>query len=150
MPQAARDLVLLLARLVLGAVLVAHGLQKVAVGAPGTAEGFGQLGIPQPGAAAVFTMVAETGGGLLLLLGALTPLAALLPAVVMAGALPLHVGRGVFVTDGGWELAATVGAGLLVIAVVGPGRVSVDGLVSRARRRRAAVATASTPGSTGG
>ncbi|HEY4614077.1 MAG TPA: DoxX family protein, partial [Citricoccus sp.] len=134
LPQAARDVVLFLARLVVGVVLIAHGLQKLVQGAPGTAEGFAQMGVPQPEVAAIIAMVAELGGGVLLILGLMTPLAALLPAVVLIGAVVVHAGNGLFVTEGGWELAATLGAACLVLGAVGPGRWSVDGLLTRLRR----------------
>jgi putative oxidoreductase len=135
-PRAVQDVVLLLGRLVVGVVLIAHGLQKLAQGAAGTAEGFAQMGIPLPEVAAVFAMVAEIGGGALLILGLLTPLAALLPAVVMAGAVVVHAGSGIFVSEGGWEFAATLGAAALVLGAVGPGRLSRDALIARTRRIR--------------
>lgn len=136
LPQVLRDVVLCLARLVVGVVLVAHGLQKLAQGAPGTAEGFAQMGVPQPEIAAIIAMVAELGGGVLLILGLMTPLAALLPAVVLVGAVVVHAGNGLFVTEGGWELAATLGAACLVLGAIGPGRLSVDALLTRLRRDR--------------
>ncbi len=47
LPASVRDVALLLARLVLGVVLVAHGWQKVVTNGVGaTAEGFAGMGIP--------------------------------------------------------------------------------------------------------
>jgi putative oxidoreductase len=135
-PRAVQDVLLLLGRLVVGVVLIAHGLQKLTQGVPGTAEGFAQMGIPVPEIAAVFAMAAEIGGGALLILGLLTPLAALLPVVVMAGAAVVHAGSGLFVSEGGWEFAATLGAAALVLGAVGPGRLSADGVIARMRRAR--------------
>jgi putative oxidoreductase len=135
-PRAVQDVVLLLGRLVVGVVLIAHGLQKLTQGVAATAEGFAQMGIPLPEAAAVFAVAAEIGGGALLILGLLTPLAALLPAVVMFGAVVVHAGSGIFVSEGGWELAATLGAAALVLGAVGPGRLSGDALIARTRRDR--------------
>lgn len=134
LPQLARDSVLLVARVVLGVILVAHGLQKVVQGVSATAEGFGAMGIPLPEAAAVLTMAVELGGGALLVLGLLTPIAGLLAAVILAGAIVFaHLGNGIFAADGGWELAAGLGVGALVLAVVGPGRFSLDQLLVRRR-----------------
>lgn len=134
-PQLVRDAVLLVARLVLGVVLVAHGLQKVFQGVSATAEGFGTMGIPLPDAAAVVTMAVELGGGALLILGLLTPIAGLLSAVILAGAVVFaHLGNGIFAADGGWEVAAGLGVGALVLAVVGPGRFSLDRLLLRNRQ----------------
>ncbi len=136
-PRAVQDVVLLLGRLVVGVVLIAHGVQKLTQGVAGTAGGFAQMGIPLPEAAAVFAIAAELGGGVLLVLGLLTPLAALLPAVVMAAAVVVvHAGNGLFVSDGGWEFAVTLGVAALVLGAVGPGRLSIDGLIARARRAR--------------
>lgn len=135
-PRSAQDVALLLGRLVVGVVLIAHGLQKLTQGVAGTAGGFTQMGIPVPEAAAVFAMAAEIGGGVLLILGLLTPLAALLPAVVMAGAVVVHSGSGLFVSEGGWELAASLGVAALVLGAVGPGRLSTDAVIARARRAR--------------
>ncbi|MGO1886141.1 MAG: DoxX family protein [Citricoccus sp.] len=134
MPQLVRDSVLLVARVVLGVILVAHGLQKVVQGVSATAEGFGAMGIPLPEAVAVLTMAVELGGGALLILGLLTPIAGLLAAVILAGAIVFaHLGNGIFAADGGWELAAGLGVGALVLAVVGPGRFSLDQLLVRRR-----------------
>lgn len=134
-PQLIRDAVLLLARVVLGVVLVAHGMQKVLQGVSATAQGFGGMGIPLPEAAAVITMAVEIGGGMLLILGLLTPIAGVLAAVVLAGAVVFaHLSNGLFAADGGWELAAGLGVGALVLAVVGPGRFSLDRLLLRRLR----------------
>lgn len=134
LPQPARDAVLLLARGVLGIILMAHGLQKVFQGVSATAEGFGTMGIPLPEAAAVLTMAVELGGGALLVLGLMTPIAGLLCAVILAGAIVFaHLGNGIFAAEGGWELAAGLGVGALVLAVVGPGRCSLDHLLLRNR-----------------
>lgn len=134
MPQLARDAVLLVARGVIGVILMAHGLQKVFQGVSATAEGFGTMGIPLPEAAAVLTMAVEIGGGALLILGLLTPIAGLLSAVILAGAIAFaHLGNGIFAADGGWEVAAGLGVGALVLAVVGPGRFSLDHMLLRRR-----------------
>lgn len=130
-PQLVRDAVLLVARVVLGVVLVAHGLQKVLQGVSATAEGFGTMGVPLPDAAAVVAMAVELGGGALLILGLLTPIAGLLSAVILAGAIVFaHLGNGIFAADGGWEVAAGLGVCALVLAVVGPGRFSLDQMLS--------------------
>ncbi|MFC0250154.1 DoxX family protein [Citricoccus parietis] len=134
-PHLIRDAVLLLARLVLGVVLVAHGMQKVLQGVSATAQGFGGMGIPLPEAAAVITMAVEIGGGVLLILGLLTPIAGVLAGLVLAGAVVFaHLSNGLFAADGGWELAAGLGVGALVLAVVGPGRFSLDRLLLRRLR----------------
>jgi putative oxidoreductase len=140
-PAAVRDAVLLVARVLLGVVLIAHGVQKFfTYGIGGAAGSFAQMGVPLPTASAAFAAFVELVGGAALLVGAATPIAALLVVVDMLGAfLFAHVGNGVFVDNGGFELVAAIAAGALVIGAVGAGRYSVDHLV--AGRRTAASAT---------
>ncbi len=135
-PAAVQDGALLITRAVLGVVLVAHGWQKVdEFGLAGTAAGFAQMGVPAPDAAALFAAAAELGGGILLLLGLLTPVAAALVVANMAGAFWFaHRGLEPFVGEGGWELVGVLGAGALLVGAVGPGRLSLDHLAFRNRR----------------
>ncbi|MDO7868859.1 DoxX family protein [Nocardioides jiangxiensis] len=135
-----RNLALLGVRVLLGAVLVAHGWQKLHDwGIAGTRSSFADMGIPNAGPAATFAVVAELGGGALILLGLCTPLAALLVAADMAGAFWfVHRGTEVFVGDGGWELVAGLGAAALALFAVGAGALSVDALLLGWWRRRRA------------
>lgn len=137
LPSAVRDVVLLLARVLLGVILIAHGLQKfVSNGIAGTTEMFTAVGVPMPQVSAVLAATIETVGGGLLVLGLLTPLAGVLVAAVMAGAFWfVHMGQGLFASDGGWELVAVIALAALTFAVTGPGRVSLDALLLRSRRR---------------
>jgi putative oxidoreductase len=142
LPGPARDIALLLVRLVLGVVLIAHGWQKLMTkGIDATTEGFAAIGIPAAPVAAVFVIVVEVLGGILVVVGAATALVGVLVALEMLGAvLFVHIGSGVFVSEGGWELAGLVGASALALAAVGSGRLSVDQAVSRRRRPATAVA----------
>ena len=46
----------------------------------------------------------------------------------MVGALILvHADKGVFIANGGYELVVALGVGSLLIAVIGAGRISIDG-----------------------
>jgi putative oxidoreductase len=138
-PGPARDVLLLLTRVVLGVVLIAHGWQKFAqYGIAGTASSFAQVGVPLPTLSAASVAVIELAGGTALLLGAATAVAGTLVALVMLGAFALvHVGNGVFVTDNGFELVAAIGAAALALVAAGAGRFSVDHALL-ARRRTAA------------
>ncbi|MEV1292540.1 DoxX family protein [Pseudonocardia sp. NPDC049635] len=130
LPAPASDIALLLSRLLLGVVLVAHGVQKLGRGVGGVADGFSGMGVPLPTLSALFVMTVETLGGILLLVGAATTVAALATVVAMAGAfLFAHLGAAVFVSDGGWELVGVIAALALALAATGPGRFSVDRLV---------------------
>jgi putative oxidoreductase len=126
------DIAFLIVRLIVGLALAAHGAQKLFgwFGGPGlraTAGAFENLGF-RPGI--IFAWMAglgETGGGLLTLLGlggALGPVLIVLVMIVAAGAV--HISKGFFVTNGGWELNAAYVAGALAIAFGGNGAYSLD------------------------
>lgn len=136
---ALHDLAILLARVVIGVVFIAHGWQKFSEwGIEGTTQSFDGMGIPMPEIAAPAVAAIEVGAGALLVVGLLTPLAGVLLAAVMVGATAfVHWDNGVFVGDGGWELVAALGVGALLLAAVGAGRFSLDALLGGRRRRRA-------------
>lgn len=139
-PAPVRDLALLVARIGLGIVLLTHGIDKLRAGFGATADGFDAMGIPLPAAAAAFALVAEIGGGALLVLGLLTPLAGILVIAQMAGAFWFaHRGTEVLTANGGWELVGLIAFLALVIGATGAGRFSLDALIGR---RTAASATA--------
>ncbi|MCW2613170.1 MAG: DoxX family protein [Frankiales bacterium] len=123
------DTAALLLRLVLGPMLLAHGLNKVlgSGGLSGTAGWFESLGL-RPGplharAAATNEIVAGT----LLTVGLLTPLAvAAYVGLMLVAAFTDHRGKGFFVFKGGWEYVAVVGGAAVVLALLGPGSASLD------------------------
>jgi putative oxidoreductase len=133
LPTPALDLGLLLARVMVGVVLIAHGWQKLdTFTIAGTTDSFEAMGVPVPQAAAVFAAAVELGGGILLLVGLLTPVAAALVVVNMLGAFWfVHRSAGVFVADNGWELVVVIAAAAVAVAVAGPGRASLDHLIGR-------------------
>ncbi|WP_202865914.1 DoxX family protein [Kribbella turkmenica] len=137
---AARDLVLLLSRIGLGVVFIAHGWQKFQTnGLDRTAAGFEQIGVPAPTLSAYYATGIELLGGVALILGVLTPVAGVLLALDMVGALAfVHLSNGVFVANGGWELVAALGLLSLTLAAVGSGRVSVDNLLAPSARQKVA------------
>ena len=137
------DVALLIARIALGVVFVAHGAQKVFTwGVSGTAEAFAGMGVPAPQASALFAAVVELVAGAALLLGLAPPVVGLLLALDMLGAFVLvHAPNGVFVDAGGDELVAALGAGALVLAAVGAGRLSVDHALAHLRGSRRTDAT---------
>lgn len=127
------DLLLLLARVGLGAVFLAHGLQKLLTfGMTAAAQSFEGMGVPLPTVSAWAAMLIETVGGAALIIGALTPLFAALLTLDMLGALLIvHLGNGIWITDNGYELVLALGAGALAFVAAGAGRFSVDGILSR-------------------
>lgn len=129
------DLGLLVARVALGVILLAHGWQKFNEWTiDGTVAGFTDMGIPLPDITAPAVAVAELVGGGMLILGLLTPIVAAINAVSMVGAFFLvHLENGLFIGDNGYELVLAIFAGLIVLVVSGAGKFSVDGLIARRR-----------------
>jgi putative oxidoreductase len=140
LPLPARDWALLLARVLIGVVMFAHGYQKMVINGIGrTTEGFENLSIPLAIVSASFVTVVEFVGSVLLIAGALTPLMCGLMLVIMVGAAAfVHGANGIFISNGGWELVGVIGAGLIALAAAGPGRYSVDHVVRgrQAQHRR--------------
>jgi putative oxidoreductase len=118
-------------RLAIGAVFVAHGAQKLfgvwgGGGPAGTAEFFTQLGLTPAYPLAVMVGLVEFGGGILLILGALTLFAALALALNMAVAIwEVHAAHGFFL-PAGFEFNLTLIGGLVALMLTGPGALSVD------------------------
>ncbi|GAA4236310.1 putative oxidoreductase [Streptosporangium album] len=132
------DLAALIARIVLGAIFVVHGWQKLNTGGlDGTAAMFGSAGVPMPRISAGFAMAVELGGGILLILGLLTPLVGLLLAADMLGAfIFVHSRNGLLIAEGGFELVGALGSAALLLAAGGAGRISLDHLLFGRRRER--------------
>ncbi|MEV4899817.1 DoxX family protein [Citricoccus sp. NPDC055426] len=135
LPTPVREWGLLVARVVLGVVLVAHGWQKFTEwGIAGTTASFQEMGVPAPPVSALVASIVELGGGVLLILGLFTTVAGFLVALNMLGAvLFVHAPHGVFVAGNGWELVAVIGVASLIFALVGAGRISLDALISGRR-----------------
>ncbi|BCT75331.1 membrane protein [Sinomonas cyclohexanicum] len=130
-------------RVALGAVFFAHGWQKFfEYTIPGAQGAFAQMGVPAAQLAAPVSAGLELVGGALLIVGLLTRVAGVLLAVEMLSALFLvHVSAGMFVEKGGMELVLVLAAGAAAVALVGPGRLSLDAaLFGRSSGKLAALA----------
>ncbi|AVV46024.1 putative oxidoreductase [Streptomyces sp. B4I13] len=123
------DAALLVVRLVLGAVMVAHGWNhwRGGGGITGTARWFAGLGLTRPRLQAWLSVVTEIGAGALLVLGLLTPLAcaAVLSVMLVAGLLA-HRPHGFFVFKEGWEYVLVLAVLSLALGAWGPGEYAVD------------------------
>ncbi|MFD7894697.1 DoxX family protein [Streptomyces sp. NPDC059743] len=126
-----RDLGLLTLRLGVGAVLAAHGTQKLfgwfgGGGIDGTAQGMEAMGYRPGRPSAIASGLAETGGGVLLALGLATPAAGAAAAGGMAGASAVHAPNGFFSQSGGFEYPGLLGWTAASIGLMGAGRYSLD------------------------
>lgn len=128
-------------RVVTGLIFVAHGWQKYSeFTIAGTQESFAGMGVPMASLAAPVVATLELVGGAALIVGVLTRIFAALLSLNMLGALILvHAAAGFYVTNGGYEFVLLLGAAALGIALVGPGRFSLDHTLFTRRGARAKV-----------
>ena len=129
------DFALLALRLVVGLFFAGHGAQKLfgsfgGHGIDGTAGFFDSIGMKPGRRNAIAAGTAEFAGGVLLILGLATPLAAALIIGVMVVAIAtVHAKKGPWVTDGGWEYNAVLIAVVFALTGASPGEISLDGLI---------------------
>jgi len=125
------NLALLVFRVAVGAVMLAHGLNHIYGGGKiaGTARWFESLGM-RPGIVhAWLASLTEVAGGIALILGLLTPLGgAAVIGVMLVAWITNHRGNGFFIfrPGEGWEYVMTLTFCGLVLAVVGAGEWSLD------------------------
>ena len=139
--QVLRDLALLIARLGLAAILILHGWirwQGPGQGVQKQIDYLSQFGIPYPATAAWGAITVEIVGGLLLAVGALTPIAALavlVEQILIIAYTNWYKGPDLLNSDGsyagGYEYNVTLGLIAMLLMVFGAGRISVDRLFRR-------------------
>ncbi|GCE47377.1 putative oxidoreductase [Thermosporothrix hazakensis] len=129
---------LFLLRVCFGLIIAAHGAQKLlgwfsGSGLKGTAQLLQKLGFKPAGFWALLGAGGEFGGGLLLVLGLLTPLAAagVFAAMLMA-VLKFHWSAGFWGTKGGYEYPLILGIISIILGLVGPGAYALDGALGLA------------------
>ena len=128
----AYDVGLLILRLVLGLTLAAHGLNKFFGGGriPGTARWFESIGMKPGKFHAVVAASTETAAGLGLAAGLLTPIpAAGFVSLMLVAAWTVHRLNGFFIVKEGWEYNLVLAVSAVVVATLGPGRLSLDHLI---------------------
>jgi putative oxidoreductase len=125
---------LLLIRVVLGAIMAAHGSQKLfgwfgGHGLIGTSSWLESMSFKPARLHAGVVGLAEFGGGALLVLGLITPLGAAAVAGVMFVAIAtIHWSNGFFNSSGGYEFNLLIAATAIALAIIGPGEISIDRL----------------------
>jgi len=109
-------------RIHFGVILLAHGWLKISVFTiAGTVGYFASLGLPS--IVAYLIIFGEIAGGIALILGMQTRLAAALSVPIMLGATIVHLNNGwLFSAEGGgWEFPASLTIIALTIALMGSG-----------------------------
>lgn len=126
---------LLLARLVIGLLMAAHGAQKAfgwfgGHGLAGTAGFFDSIGFRPGRLFAAAAAYGELVSGLLVAFGFLGPVGpALMLAVMVVAALSVHWAHGVFAQNNGIEVPLLYATGAAALALTGFGRLSLDALL---------------------
>ncbi|PKM11179.1 MAG: DoxD-like family protein [Gammaproteobacteria bacterium HGW-Gammaproteobacteria-3] len=125
----------LILRLPIGLILAAHGSQKLfawfgGYGLDGTGQWMASVGL-QPGfLMALLAGGAEFFGGVALMLGVMTRLAAMVTAMTMLVALFwVHWGKGFFLTTHGIEYALALLSATTALIFIGGGKCSLDALI---------------------
>ena len=125
-------------RLTAGAIFVAHGAQKLfgwfgGYGLEGTGQWMQSIGLAPGYLMALLAGAAEFFGGLALIVGLLVRPAAVSLAVAMLVAIfSVHIGKGLFVAQNGYEFALALLGVALALAVNGGGRASIDRAMTQA------------------
>lgn len=118
-------------RVIVGVIMIAHGAQKLQAGPANFGQGLAGMGVPLPVLTGYAVTFAELIGGVLLVAGLFSRLAALLLTANLTGAIFLvNIGVGFLTPPGaassGVELPLALIAGLLAILLAGPGKLSLD------------------------
>jgi putative oxidoreductase len=129
------ELGLFIIHIAVGALVAAHGTQKLfgwfgGHGPAATAANMESLGLRPGSQMAAGAGVAELVGGLMFAAGFLTPVAAaLVAAVMLVAARTAHAGKGPWITDGGWEYALVIAVVAIGLAFNGAGAWSLDAAI---------------------
>jgi putative oxidoreductase len=126
------DTALAVLRIVLGITFILHGGQKLFVfGFAGVSGAFAQMGIPAPGLLGPFVAFVEFFGGIAILLGLLTRLAALgVGATMVVAILTVHIKNGFFAPTG-VEFPLALLASAIALIITGAGEFSLDAVIGK-------------------
>ena len=129
------DLALVVIRVFLGITFVLHGGQKLfgwygGAGIKGTRSMMQNLGVAHPGLLGWMASLSEFAGGLFVLFGLLTPLAAaLIISTMLVAIYTVHWQNGFFNGNRGYEFNLSLIALAATLILTGAGLVSVDHLL---------------------
>jgi len=116
-------------RLTIGVIFIVQGSGKFD---PGVAGFLTNLGLPVE--LQIPIALAETIGGILLIVGVLSRISSSILSIIMLGAI-FHVkGASNLTGQGGYALDLLILAGVLLIIVAGPGRISISHVAKKIPR----------------
>jgi uncharacterized membrane protein YphA (DoxX/SURF4 family) len=126
-----KDAALLITRIIIGVIFVAHGINKFQIGINTVSGFFASLGIPASTFFAWLIPLLEIIGGLALILGLFSRIFALVLSIIMLVALvKVKFSIGLIAPPAqpgvGMELDLALLAGLLSIFLQGSGKFSID------------------------
>jgi putative oxidoreductase len=117
-------------RLAVGVIFLVHGIGKIAN--PGFSGFLGSLGLPAEMVMPI--ALAESIGGILLIIGVLNRISASILSIIMLGAI-FHVKKAENLTgQGSYELDLILLASNLCIITMGPGRISIAHIAKKIPR----------------
>jgi len=123
------DIVFMGLRSAVGVIFILHGLSKFN---QGFAENLPNMGLPAE--MQIPLALAELIPGILLIVGVLSRLSASLISIIMLGAIFMVKGASSITGKGGIELDLILLASVLVIMIVGPGRISLAQAIKKLPR----------------
>jgi putative oxidoreductase len=134
LPAQLSEVALLVVRVVVGIIMLAHGWQKLTIIGPANfGQGLAQRGVPLPVFMGYVVTFTELIGAILLIGGLLSRIAALGLTIDLIVAIFLaKIDVGLIAPQGsgaGAELDLALIAGFLAILLAGPGRLSIDYLL---------------------
>ena len=146
MKRSSVDLALLVIRLALGTVFIAHGSAKFFPGWWGLEDGgigkfatsLNGMGVPAPDVMAYIVAGWELGGGALVVLGLVTRIAALgLLGTMIVAFIKVHMNNGFFLPPlgklPGFEYVLALGAMALALVIAGAGQLALDPMVFKGK-----------------
>lgn len=117
-----------LLRFVVGLIMTVHGYGKL-TNITQVTDSFRNMGIPYPEISTYLAIAGEFLGGLGLMVGFLTPIAAFGVACVMAVAIfHVHLANGLLTKNNGFEYPLTLLCAALYFLIRGGGKYSLDTL----------------------